>query len=323
MLTLGFILPAMIARSVLGFRNFVLPKLSPPNPSLRKSLTSMSSLATNQSEQFEQFDQPLPYEPHTHSSAIIKIPPTPSQPDPFHETNFQTRLEATVLTCRNLQKSALWLQVPMSRSRLIEHMSDVGFRYHHAEGDMANLYLWLKDGMECKIPSYGTHQVGVGALVVNSKDEILCVRELRKNYLPWKIPGGLSELGEHLDQAAIREVLEETGIQTEFQSVLAVRHTHGLQFNRSDLYFICKLRPIEITKAGETFIPEPIPQEGEIAAASWIPMAKYRVMVEREHPTMRQILRLYDGMAEIERSVFRSVVPGREPSPIYHASLPK
>ena len=160
--------------------------------------------------------------------------------------------------------------------------------------------------------------------MVNSKNEILCVRELRKNYLKWKIPGGLSELGEHLDQAAIREVREETGILTKFDSVLAVRHTHGLQFNRSDLYFICRLSPIEIEDStGDVIIPEPVPQEGEIAAASWVQMDEYRDMVEKDHPTMRHILKLYDGMAEIERTVHKSVVPGRDPSPIYHASLPK
>jgi hypothetical protein len=37
-------------------------------------------------------------------------------------------------------------------------------------------------------------------------DELLVVREARNNYRPWKIPGGLAELGEHLDEAAIREV---------------------------------------------------------------------------------------------------------------------
>lgn len=32
--------------------------------------------------------------------------------------------------------------------------------------------------------------VGVGAVVINSRNEVLCVRELRKNYLPWKTPTG-------------------------------------------------------------------------------------------------------------------------------------
>jgi ADP-ribose pyrophosphatase YjhB (NUDIX family) len=69
--------------------------------------------------------------------------------------------------------------------------------------------------------------------VVNSRNEILCVRELRSNYRKWKIPGGLAELGEQLDEAAIREVLEETGVPCSFMSVLGVRHTHGMQFGRS------------------------------------------------------------------------------------------
>jgi len=185
----------MIARSILGFRTAILPKTSAFNANFKKTTKHsipMSSFTTLKN-QFEEFNEVLPYEPHAHGSAMITIPsltvPDDTNIDPFRETNFRDRLEATVLACRNLKKSALWLQVPMNRSRLIEYMSDSGFQYHHAEGQVANLYLWLNDEIECKIPSYGTHQVGVGALVVNSKDEILCVRELRKNYLPWKMPG--------------------------------------------------------------------------------------------------------------------------------------
>jgi len=123
--------------------------------------------------------------------------------------------------------------------------------------------------VECKIPTFATHQVGVGAIVVNSRDEILVVRELRKNYLPWKIPGGLAELGEHLDEAAIREIMEETGVPTKFTSVLSVRHTHGMQFGRSDLYFVCRLEPVEeVDEDGTVRIPEPVADASEIAARS-------------------------------------------------------
>ena len=83
---------------------------------------------------------------------------------------------------------------------------------------------------------------GVGAVVVNSRDEILCVRELRMNYMPWKVPGGLSELGESISDAAEREVLEETGVPTKFHSILSFRHAHGLANGRSDLYFVCPIK---------------------------------------------------------------------------------
>ncbi len=57
--------------------------------------------------------------------------------------------------------------------------------------------------------------VGVGALIID-QDKILLVErgnEPLKGY--WSLPGGLLELGEKLDDAIRREVLEETGLIVE------------------------------------------------------------------------------------------------------------
>lgn len=58
----------------------------------------------------------------------------------------------------------------------------------------------------------------------------------------WKFPTGLAEAGEDVHIAAEREVLEETGIQAVFDSVLAIRQSHGLFLGKSDLFFVCALR---------------------------------------------------------------------------------
>ena len=117
---------------------------------------------------------------------------------------------------------------------------------------------------------------------------------------------------------------EETGIDCRFKSVLSFRHTHGLQFGRSDLYFVCRLEPIEVENddTKEMEIPEPVAQKGEIAAASWIPFSQYRDMVDNgdnPHPMMQKVLELFDAENDIRRSVVSSIVPGRKPSPMYHA----
>ena len=49
--------------------------------------------------------------------------------------------------------------------------------------------------------------------------------------------------GEDLSVAAAREVLEETGVVTEFVSVVAARHSHAAAFSCSDLYFVVLMRP--------------------------------------------------------------------------------
>jgi ADP-ribose pyrophosphatase YjhB (NUDIX family) len=143
------------------------------------------------------------------------------------------------------------------------------------------------------------------------------------NYMPWKVPGGLSELGESISTAAEREVLEETGIPTKFHSILSFRHTHGLANGRSDLYFVCRLDPIEgKDENGNVVIPEPCAQACEIEATRWVPLSEYRAMVDGVdgqpgHPMMSQVMKVYDQGLRIEEKQASSVVPGRKPNPLY------
>uniref|UniRef100_H3D6A4 Nucleoside diphosphate-linked moiety X motif 6 n=2 Tax=Tetraodon nigroviridis TaxID=99883 RepID=H3D6A4_TETNG len=62
----------------------------------------------------------------------------------------------------------------------------------------------------------------------------------------WKFPGGLSDLGENIGVTAVREVYEETGVRSEFRSLLSIRqqHNHPGAFGMSDMYIICRLRPL-------------------------------------------------------------------------------
>lgn len=269
----------------------------------------------------EEWRDVLPFEKSAHNSATIIIP---AETNPLYDREtFRSRLEGTCEVLRELEKSSVWVEVPMARASLIEEMSSLGFEYHHAQGSTAKLNLWLRNDTESKVPEFATHHVGVGAVVINSRNEILCVRELRKNYMPWKVPGGLSELGESISEAAVREVLEETGIPTKFHSILSFRHTHGLANGRSDLYFVCRLDPIEdIDEDGNTIIPKPFAQACEIEATQWIPLSEYRAMVDGTdgqpgHPMMSNVMNVYDQGIRIKQKEVTSVVPGRKPNPLY------
>jgi len=80
-------------------------------------------------------------------------------------------------------------------------------------------------------------------------------------------------------------------------------------------------------------VPEPVAQESEIAAAAWVPLEEYKAMVwgssdgdekDKGHPMMKCIMNLVAqdwNENDIQRTVVPSVVPGRQPSPIYHAPL--
>lgn len=260
----------------------------------------------------------LPFSDSSHNSATISVPSNPDDDTHFHPTTFPKLLENTVTALRDMKKSSVWVEVPMSRARLLEDMQDLGFEFHHAEGTVAKLNLWLREDMPSKIPEYATHHLGVGAVVINSREEILCIRELRQNYMPYKIPTGLSERGESIAEAAEREVLEETGIQTKFDSILSFRHTHGMAHDRSDIFFVCRLHPLE--ENGR--IPTPVPQACEIAEATWLPLSEYRDMIDgangKGHPMMSFVMnQIFDKGHLIDHEEVESVVPGRQPTPMY------
>ena len=77
-------------------------------------------------------------------------------------------------------------------------------------------------------------------------------------------------VGENLQETAIREVREETGIETEFVSLLCFRHMHEVRWGTDDLYFVCLLKPLssEVKMDGK-----------EISACKWIDVSNIEFTV--------------------------------------------
>jgi len=158
-----------------------------------------------------------------------------------------------------------WLEVPLDKSALVPVAVEAGFSYHHADES----YLMMTNQLEqdSYIPPYATHYIGVGAVVVSENRELLVVSErykFRGTRGPgYKLPGGALMPGEHLAEGIVREVLEETGIQSKFEALACFRHWHGYRYGKSDIYFVCRLSPLshDITR-----------QEEEIAECLWMPV---------------------------------------------------
>ena len=60
----------------------------------------------------------------------------------------------------------------------------------------------------------------------------------------WKIPGGIVDPNESLQDAAKREVFEETGVEAEMIGLLGVKEALNYQFERSDIYFVALMRAL-------------------------------------------------------------------------------
>lgn len=65
--------------------------------------------------------------------------------------------------------------------------------------------------------------IGVGGVVINSKEQFLLIKEKKGIYLGWKFPGGLADPNEEIYDVAIREIYEETGVETEFETLITMR----------------------------------------------------------------------------------------------------
>ena len=88
--------------------------------------------------------------------------------------------------------------------------------------------------------------VAISALVKDGN--ILLIKRARGDYAGlWGMPGGKIEKNEHLSEAAVREIREETGIESEFRSLLGFVSEHLVENGSVSahlLLHVCELFPL-------------------------------------------------------------------------------
>ncbi|KAL4566918.1 hypothetical protein LXL04_031044 [Taraxacum kok-saghyz] len=217
--------------------------------------------------------QILPAENDDHGGVVVKLE------EHMDSDVFLTLLKTSMSQWTIQGKKGVWIKLPTHLVNLVEPAVKEGFCYHHAESDYLMLVKWIPKTTNT-IPANASHRVGVGAVVLNHKREMLVVQEkngiLRGKGI-WKIPTGVIDVGEELFDGAKREVKEETGIDTEFVEILAFRQSHKVYFEKSDLFFVCMMRPLSF----DIQI-----QELEIEAAKWMPLEEVAAQPSAEKESL-------------------------------------
>ena len=128
----------------------------------------------------------------------------------------------------------------IKKSDFIPIATKFGFTFHSCNSDYILLVKVLKEN--AIVPNLANHTLGVGAVVINSKNEILLIKEIIRNEY-YKLPGGHIDDAEMISQALSREVFEETGVVVDFERIISIGHFYPHQFHKSNLYVLCLAKP--------------------------------------------------------------------------------
>ena len=131
--------------------------------------------------------------------------------------------------------------------------------------------------------------IAAGGLVQNSKGEFLLI--YRRGF--WDLPKGKLDAGELIPECAVREVQEETGIQTlelgpficstthhyfdKWLNKDVVKHTHW--------YTMLSLE-------NETLVPQ---TEEDIEKIEWVPREQLPQYLLQTYPTIRSVFEAFNG----------------------------
>ncbi|GAA0167106.1 nucleotide phosphatase [Lithospermum erythrorhizon] len=187
---------------------------------------------------------------------------------PMDSNQFANRLTSSIIKWRQQGKKGIWIKLTIQYANLVESAVKKGFWYHHAEATYLMLVYWIPQTPNT-LPVNASHRVGIGALLINDHGEVLVVQEKSGKFKGtgvWKLPTGVVNEREDLCIASIREVKEETGIDSEFVEILGFRQSHNSFFGKSDLFFLCMLKPLSFSVEK---------QDSEIEAVQWMKMEEY------------------------------------------------
>jgi ADP-ribose pyrophosphatase YjhB (NUDIX family) len=115
-------------------------------------------------------------------------------------------------------------------------------------------------------PSYPT--AAVVSVVFRGDDVLLVSRKHPPDQGMWGFPGGKIEFGESIEDAAVRELLEETGVHGESNGVVTAVDDYARSEDGTVLYHFILLAVLCTWKAGEPIAAD------DAEEARWFPTAQ-------------------------------------------------
>ena len=112
------------------------------------------------------------------------------------------------------------------------------------------------------------YNIGVGGAVVRDGRLLFVRRASRRGRGNWQVPGGFIEPDETIEEAVIREVAEEAGVEAEVEGVLGVRSRYDEDSGNS-LYVVLLLRGLTA---------EPKPDLREVDRAVYFSLEEIRAL---------------------------------------------
>lgn len=155
------------------------------------------------------------------------------------EDAMQFKLEVSQLIALLHDNKLLWIRLPIERADFVPVLASLGFVYHHCEELSLTLLKKLAD--DALVPTTKNFIVGVGAVVIHNRMLLVVKDRFSEGY---KLPGGHVDKQESLTHAVEREVLEETGVRVEFESVMNIGHFRQGQFGEANLYIVCTAKAL-------------------------------------------------------------------------------
>ncbi len=181
-------------------------------------------------------------------------------------SEFKISLISLQKQAKEEEKNLLWLDLTTKQNQHIAVALELGFEFHNCEATRITLtYQVVKYAY---IPVPPTHTIGVGAVVINKKNELLMVRDrIHNEHSIYKLPGGMLEHAQSLEDGVVREVHEETGIAAKLIKMVSLLNSHPFTFNKSNMYIVFQLEALttEIN----------IIDTHEIEEAIWMPLDEF------------------------------------------------